>query len=128
MNKNQSAAFVIILTGMLVSVSGAILPSLFPQDALWNETQAKQQSQAAARLHQETFEAAEIQHSKETTQEEKDHAAQELAAAKEKFRVSRQALDEAQFWRLTLPKVIRWLGAGIAAVGAIIWFAFRPAD
>ena len=128
MNKKQSVAFVIILTGMLISVSGAILPRLFPQDAFWNETQAKQQSQAAARLHQETFEAAEIQHSKETTREEKDHAAQELAAAKEKFRVSRKALEEAQFWRSTLPRGIRWFGAGIAAVGAIIWFAFRPVD
>ena len=64
----------------------------------------------------------------ETHQEEKKHAGQELVAAKERFKSSRNALDSAQFWRLSLPRILRWIGAGIAVLGVLVWIASRPTE
>jgi hypothetical protein len=123
MTKSRLAAIICIVLGIVVLAISSLLPALLPTHMFWTAEEAREQSTAASRLHQMTHEAAHTQESPTASASEKRQAAEELAAARARYEQSRSALDAAQFWRSTVPTVLRWTAAGLSAVGVLTYLS-----
>jgi type II secretory pathway pseudopilin PulG len=123
MMRSRLAAMVLIVLGVLLLVASSLLPALLPTRYFWTEEQAREQAAAASRHHQAMYQSANIQSSPEASESDKEHARQEAAAAKARFEHSRAALERAQFWRQTLPNILRWTAAGMATVGVLLYLS-----
>lgn len=125
MSKTQLIASVLILMGVATIAMAGLVPKLLPRDVFWTEQQAQEQAEAAGRLHQTTFEAAEKEENPQTSSVDRIHAQQQREAAQARFDQSKAALARAQFWRETLPRWLRWGGSGVAVIGIFLWLASR---
>jgi hypothetical protein len=127
MPKSQLVATVMILVGVLTIAVAGVIPAVVPQEKFWNEQQAQERSQAAARLHQMTHESAHMEINERASEVDRIHAQQQLDAAQARFDQSQQALSDAQFWRTRVPQFLRWLGSGIAVAGILVFLATKDA-
>lgn len=123
MGKSRLVAICFVLLGFVVLAAASIVPILLPSNYFWSEEQAQEQATAASRLHQVTHQAAHTQESKTTSAADKLQAQQELEAAQARYDASRSALDRAQFWRRTVPKILRWTGGGITLLGVLVYLS-----
>ena len=117
MSKSRLPALALVILGLLAMIVSGLLPRLLPESLFWSTEQAQEHSVAASRLHEVTFRTAETLESGSSSQADKNHAQQELDAAKARFDQSKQALAEAQFWHNRVPQILRWSGIGLTLLG-----------
>ena len=123
MSKKRVASLIVLSIGVLLLIAASVLPQLLPTETFWTPEQGAEHATASARLHQATLQSAERQESKRATEADRQHAQQELAAARARFESSQAALKRAQYWRETVPRICRYAGIVISAVAALAYFA-----
>ncbi len=123
MSKSRPVAISLIVLGLVVLAAASVVPVVLPVRMFWTEEQAREQATAASRLHQATHQTAHIEDSKTASQTDKLQAEQTLQAAQARYEASRAALDRAQFWRLTIPRIMRWTSGGITILGVLIYLS-----
>jgi hypothetical protein len=125
MTRSQVAAISLILLGIAVLAVSSIITLLLPTSSFWTEEQAREQSAAAARLHQVLHESGHTQISQTASTADKLQAQQELDAARARYQQSKAALEKAQFWRRTVPSVLRWTAGGLSLIGVLIYLSTK---
>jgi hypothetical protein len=101
-----------MIVGLVLMASGYFSPSVMPTQAVWNDEQAQEYGQTAARLHNASY-GATHDHSQQHAHDEDPHKSPEYVAAKEAFEKSKSALDRARSRQ-------SWVKYGLVFVGVII--------
>ena len=121
--KSHTAAVSFVVLGLVTFAVSLMASALLPDRLFWTTDQAKEQAISASRLHQTTHETAHVRESPKASEADKVHALQQLEAAQARYDLSRSALDNAQFWRKTVPRILRWAGGAMTAIGVLIYLS-----